>query len=321
VQLLSDPYDEHVDVPVVGGHLHVVRAGPPPDEADAVVLAIHGLTSSLMIWRTVARELSRRTRICLLAPDLRGRGQSAGLEGPYGFDAHLADLLAVADHFGVRRPVLAGHSLGAYIAAYLAARHPKRAAAVVLADSGLPFRHVPKGDPAQVIEQAFGAAIGRLRMTFGSADEYVARWRSHPAFSRVFQPGFMPAWDEDLETYARYDVAGEPGAVRCVVSESAVMADSEEMLLDESTRTALDHVRLPLVLLRASRGVNGYDRPLIPRHQVFRFAADHPGAYVQDVWGVNHYTLVLGPSLGSLRVATALERAARLAATEAWTAW
>jgi lipase len=91
------------------------------------------------------------------------------------------------------------------------------------------------------------------------------------------------------------------------------MGDTEEMFRDESTRTALDQVRAPIMLLRASRGVNGYDLPLIPRHQVLRFAAEHPDAYVQDVWGVNHYTLVLGQGLGSRRVATALERAARLA--------
>jgi pimeloyl-ACP methyl ester carboxylesterase len=310
---LSDPYVAHCDVPVAGGTLHVARAGAPPDEADAVVLAVHGLTSSLMVWRTVARELSRRTRVCLLAPDLRGRGHSAALAAPFGFDAHLADLLAVLDYFSVRRAVVAGHSMGAYLAAYLAAWHPERVAAVVLADSGLPFRQVPNGDPAEVVERAFGAAMGRLRMTFSSAEEYVARWRAHPAFAAAFQPGFVRAWDDDLEAYARYEITGEPGAIRCVVSESAVLADSEEMLLDESTRTALDRVHAPIVLLRASRGVNGYDLPLIARHQLLRLAAMHPDAYVQDVWGVNHYTLVLGPTLGSRRVATALARASRLA--------
>jgi pimeloyl-ACP methyl ester carboxylesterase len=311
--ILTDPFDVRFDVPVSGGELHVAHAGAPPEEADAVVLAIHGLTSSLMAWRTVARELTRRTRLCLLAPDLRGRGRSSHLSGPFGFEAHVADLLAVLDHFGTQRAVLAGHSLGAYVAAYLAATNPERAAALVLVDSGLPFHDVPKGDPAELVERAFGAAIGRLRMTFGSVDEYVARWRSHPAFARAWQPGFAPAWDEDVEEYARYDVAGEPGAVRCVVSETAVLVDSEEMLVDENTRTALDRVDAPVHILRASRGVHGYDLPLIARTQLLRFAAKRPDAYVQDVWGVNHYTLVLGPTYGPGRVATALERASRSA--------
>ena len=46
---------------------------------------------------------------------------SAGLPGPYGFAAHLADLLSVLDDAGVERAVLAGHSMGAYLATGLAA--------------------------------------------------------------------------------------------------------------------------------------------------------------------------------------------------------
>jgi pimeloyl-ACP methyl ester carboxylesterase len=313
VTALNDPYSEFCDVPVAGGTLHVARAGAPPDEAEAVVLALHGLTSSLMIWRTVAREITRHTRLCLLAPDLRGRGRSGALAGPFGFQTHIADLLAVLDHFRVQRAVLAGHSLGAYIAAYLGAQHPERAAAIVVADSGMPFSDVPKGEPAEVVERAFGAAIGRLRMTFESVDEYVARWHAHPAFARAWQPGFAPVWDDDLDAYARYDVTGEPGAIRCVVSETAVLADSEEILLDESKRTALERVRAPVYILRASRGVNGFDLPLIARHQLYGFAAKRPDAHIQEVWGVNHYTLVLGRTHGPGRVATALERASRFA--------
>ena len=312
---LRDPFEVRSEVPVDGGTIHVALAGRPPHEADAVVLGVHGLTSSLMIWRTVARETSRRTRLSFLAFDLRGRGRSAAHPGPFGFDADVADVLAVLDRFGVRRAVVAGHSMGAYIAAYLAALHPERVGSVVLADSGLPLRGVPRNAHAEATERAFGIAIGRLRMTYESEDDYVARWRSHPAFEPAYQPGYATIWNEDVEAYARYDVTGEPGAYRSAVCERAVLRDGEEMLLDVSKRTALDRVRAPIVLLRASRGVNGYDLPLIPRHEVLRFVAAHRRSYVQDVWGVNHYTLVIGPTLGARRVVTALERAARLART------
>src|SRR6476646_1842770 len=123
----SDPFRMRCAVPVAGGVLAVARAGPPPDHADAVVLAIHGITANMMAWASVARELARY-RVTMLAPDLRGRGESAALRGPYGFAAHVADLLAMLDHAGVQRAVLAGHSMGAYVAARLAAEHPERAA-------------------------------------------------------------------------------------------------------------------------------------------------------------------------------------------------
>jgi len=43
----------------------------------------------------------------------------------------------VLEHARVERAVLAGHSMGAYAVARLAADHPERAAAVVLVDGGI----------------------------------------------------------------------------------------------------------------------------------------------------------------------------------------
>src|ERR1700757_447301 len=99
-----DPFELTFEVPVAGGTLNVAQAGPPVTEADGVALAAHGATNSLMIWRTVARRLD--PGICFLAPDLRGRGRSVTLGGPYGMAAHVADLIAVLDHVGARSAVL-----------------------------------------------------------------------------------------------------------------------------------------------------------------------------------------------------------------------
>src|ERR1700740_976307 len=115
--LLDDPLSCRLEVPVAGGMLHVARAGTP--DAECVVLAVHGVTGSLMVWRTLARELDER--ICLLAPDLRGRGRSRGLPGPYGLAAHVADLIAGLDHVGASSAVLVGHSMGAFLALRLGA--------------------------------------------------------------------------------------------------------------------------------------------------------------------------------------------------------
>jgi hypothetical protein len=70
-------------------------------------------------------------------------------------------------------------------------------------------------------------------------------------------------------------------------------------------------VQSPVHVLRASRGVHGYDLPLIARHQLLRLAAVRPDARVKEVWGVNHYTLVLGASPGPRRVAATLELASQ----------
>ena len=70
-----------------------------------MVLAIHGITASSRSWTAVARHLG--DQVTFIAPDLRGRGGSSGLPGPFGLAAHLEDLAAVLDFAGVLRAVRA----------------------------------------------------------------------------------------------------------------------------------------------------------------------------------------------------------------------
>jgi pimeloyl-ACP methyl ester carboxylesterase len=305
----TDPFAPGHAVAVAGGALKVARSGPPADAAAAVVLAVHGVTASHLAWRAVARalggsEAAGAEPLSVLAPDLRGRGDSAGLPGPFGMAAHVADLVAVLDDAGVERAVLVGHSMGAYVVARLAAEHPQRAAAVVLVDGGLPLP-LPEGEsPDAILEKVVGPAIARLRLTFASRDAYVAHWRAHPAFA--------DAWNDDVEAYAGYDATGDPGAVRCVVSADAVHADSAELLDGEAAHAALDRVHAPVRLLRAARGFrNEDDKPFISADALRTFAADYPDAVVEDVAGVNHYTLTLGEGPGPARVASAVRATLR----------
>lgn len=308
---MHDPFDIRYQVAVNGGELHVARSGPPPSEADAVVLAVHGITASHVAWRAVARTLARRPGLCVLAPDLRGRGRSATLPGPYGIAAHTADLLAVLDDAAVESVVLAGHSMGGYAAAHLAAVHPERMAGLVLLDAGPPIALPPGVDPQDALFGSLGPAIGRLAVTFATADDYVEVWRVHPAFAH--------AWDDDVEAYVRYDVeavpeASRPGAVRSLTSAAAVRTDGLELLVDDSIRTALDRVTAPVRLLRAARGMMDDDQPLISRQMLDDFTSSHPQAEVEEV-DVNHYTLLLGRGPGPSRVAVAIESALPAAAT------
>ena len=289
----GDPFTASFDVPVAGGALRVARAGPPADAAERVVLAVHGVTASLMTWRTVARELDER--VCLLAPDLRGRGRSAALPGPYGMAAHVADLIAVLDYVGAPPVVLAGHSMGAYVVERLAVEHPKRAAALVLLDAGLPFA-LPS-NPSELLDAAVANAVMRLAITFPSAEQYVMGWRAHPAFAA--------AWSDDIEAYARYDLVDGGRSARCAASPAAVRTDTTEMVLDDRTRLALERVCAPVQLLRAERGLFD-DDPLIEAEALHAFQVAHPSVRVEAVPGVNHYTLVMGHSPGPHRVVAAI---------------
>jgi lipase len=296
----SDPFDGCLEVPVGGGALNVAYAGPPPHEAETVVLAVHGVTASHMAWRTVARQLDTSTGACLIAPDLRGRGRSAALPSPYGLATHVNDLADALDHLGVRQAVMAGHSMGAHIVARLSAEQPHRAAALVLVDGGLPTAAPIDASGAEPDDDE---TPGRTTAPCASPDEYLAGWRTHPALEG--------AWDDDVEAYARYDMAHDRRGARCVVCEEAVMADSFDLVFDGVTRRAVTRVRVPIRVLRAPRGPLDDDCPVIPREHLDDFAADYPHVGVEDVPDTNHYTLVLGNSPGPARVATAIEGAIR----------
>ena len=269
------------DVPVVGGSLHVGRWGDGP----RVVVAAHGITGNHRSWQGVARALG--PDVSLVAPDLRGRGLSAQLPGPYGMAAHAADLVAVLDHLRLDRAVITGHSMGGYVATTAATTHPTRWAAVVLVDGGVALP-LPRGaDPADLLAGVLGPALTRLEMTFASRDAYHAFWRTHPALS---DPG---AWTDDTEAWLDYDLAGTEPELHSSASLDAVRADGLELLTDGAVRRAFGDMTQPAVLLRAPRGLLNEVPPLLPDELLDPLRARWPIQLEMLVDNTNHYSIVL----------------------------
>lgn len=268
---------ETFDVPVAGGRLRVGR-WTASDPAAPVVLAAHGVTANHLAWKVLA-DLDRCT---VVAPDLRGRGRSHP-EGPAGMDRHADDLLAVADHLGLVTPLLTGHSMGGFVAAAFAQRHPDRVAGTVLVDGGLPFAPVPPGTtPEEALAAAIGPAAQRLTMTFDGPEAYLDFWRPHPAFAG--------AWTPDVEAYLTYDLDGD----RSSVSLDAVRDDSVDLL--DADRSAARAAALPAgtIFLRAPAGLLGDPGGLYPAGALDEHRRAYPQLVTRDVPGTNHYTIVMG---------------------------
>ena len=289
---MAQPFHSSLAVPVAGGSLHVGVAGAPPGTPGAaVVLAVHGITGSHRTWAPVARHLGDATTV--LAPDLRGRGESAGLGGPYGMDAHAADLLAILDHVGCDRAVVAGHSMGGYVTTRFAANAPDRTAGALLVDGGLPLPVPPDVDPDVILGLVLGPSLARLQMTFPSVDAYRDFWRSHPAFANE-------VWTDDVVDFIDYDLAApetEPDggtAYRSRVSEDAVRADGRDLLDGDSARKSLHTLAEPCGLLLAPRGLQNEERPLLPAEVIAEVQTLLPHLGVREVPDTNHYFILLG---------------------------
>ena len=53
------------------------------------------------------------------------------------------DVVAALDHLGVEKAQIVGHSMGAFVAAVVARRHPDRVSSLLLVDGGLPLELPP----------------------------------------------------------------------------------------------------------------------------------------------------------------------------------
>jgi 3-oxoadipate enol-lactonase len=100
---------------------------------ETALLLIHGFPLDGRLWDAQLSGLSSLVRV--IAPDLRGSGRSEAPPGPYGMEQYADDLEGLLDALDIRRAVVAGLSMGGYIAFALLRSHPDRIQALVLADT------------------------------------------------------------------------------------------------------------------------------------------------------------------------------------------
>lgn len=275
-------------VDVEGGRLAVHRWG----EEGPVVLGLHGITAHGLSWTFVASALPDHR---FVAPDLRGRGGSRDADGPWGMAAHADDAAAVIRSVTDGPVVVAGHSMGGFVAVVLAHRHPELVSSLVLVDGGLPFA------PAELAttQAALSAIRDRLETTFPDEATYVGFFRDHPAFARD--------WTPEAEQYAAYDARPVDGGVRASASVEAVLADQADILEGTALRDAVAARRHPTTFLHAPRGFVDDPPGLYAPETVEAIAAAGPDLDIRAVPDVNHYTITLSER-GASAVAAAVRQ-------------
>ena len=125
-------------IAVRGMQVHVRDEGPRDDPVPIVLL--HGTGASLHTWEGWTRVLERDRRVIRF--DLPGFGLTGpSPDGVYSIESYVDTVLAVADTLGVQRFVVAGNSLGGYVAWATAVLHPQRVDRLILVDAaGYPYQ-------------------------------------------------------------------------------------------------------------------------------------------------------------------------------------
>ena len=102
-------------------------------QGGQTVLLIHGNTASSLWWERVMEHLPGD--VCLLAPDLRGCGDSDKPAPPWSIADLAEDVYQFTQAMGVQRCFVVGHSLGGGVAMQLAVAHPELVERLVLINS------------------------------------------------------------------------------------------------------------------------------------------------------------------------------------------
>jgi 3-oxoadipate enol-lactonase len=98
------------------------------------ILFVHGFPLSHTMWRPQLEAFATDHRV--LAPDLRGFGESDVTEGTVTMEQHADDLMALLDELNVNEPiVLCGLSMGGYIAWQFQQQYSERLRALILCDT------------------------------------------------------------------------------------------------------------------------------------------------------------------------------------------
>jgi 3-oxoadipate enol-lactonase len=99
-----------------------------------VLVLLHGFPLSREMW---VEQLASIGSLCrVIAPDLRGHGQSESPDGIYTMDEMADDVVELLDRLDIKQPiVLGGLSMGGYVALSLVLRHPERVRGLILCDT------------------------------------------------------------------------------------------------------------------------------------------------------------------------------------------
>ena len=268
-------------VPVSGGSLAVFQYG---DGSGVPVLLIHGVTSSNRAFQLFADALQARGKSAY-AVDLRGRGDSNQLPGPFGMAHHAKDMAAVVDHFGWNSVDVIGHSMGAFVAAAFAGLYPEKVNEVVFADGGVPLPMPPGMTVEQIMPFILGPALARLAMVFESKQAYRDYWKPQAAFAK--------GWSSVIEEYVDYDLRGEAPTMKASTNAKAVEEDSRDLFANDLIIRSLKGLTKKSKFIKAERGLQNEENGLYPMPVMDAVLPQYPQLQLEFLEDCNHYDMFL----------------------------
>jgi len=98
--------------------------------AGIPLVLLHGFPFDHTIWEPVIGKLNHGIHI--IAPDLRGHGRSKSTHSGYSMRDMASDVIQILDQLHIKNAVIAGHSMGGYVALEISRTFPERVLGLIL---------------------------------------------------------------------------------------------------------------------------------------------------------------------------------------------
>jgi len=188
-----------------------------------VIVLLHGFLGSHELWSEFSKKLSKRFRV--IAIDLPGHGKTPSIGYYHSMELLAQSVKAVLDHVGVRRYVIAGHSMGGYTALAFAELYPENVSGLCL------FNSTSYADP----EEKKRDRDRVIRLVKKEHKHYVAE-----VVTTLFAPGNLPKLKEEVSKARR--VATE-------VSKQSIINSLEGMKERKSRDMILKFAEYPVLFV------------------------------------------------------------------------
>lgn len=228
------------------------------------VVLLHGFPLDRTMWDDQLPELARRYRV--IAPDLRGHGESFAPPGPYTMAEHVADLRALLDRLGIDRVALVGLSMGGFVTMSFLEQYPERVWAAVLADT--------RAQADTDATKAFRAEQADVVQRAGMAP-FVGQ-----NLPRMYTPATLRDRHDLVDRYRRIVGRARPQAVAAALAGLAARAD---------LTATLERITCPVLVV-----VGSEDLTTTPEDA--RLMAERiPGARLELIDGAGHLANIEAP--------------------------
>jgi pimeloyl-ACP methyl ester carboxylesterase len=256
-------------------NLHYLQHG----RGDPILL-LHGLGSSSYDWEFQVPAFSKHFRV--IAPCLRGFGDSDKPAGPYSIQLFASDMLALLDHLGIERCHVMGFSMGGAIAFQMAIDQPHRLSSLIVVNSQPSFeldhwrkhlmvitrigmasvfglermtryvakRLFPRPDQAHLRERMLERQAKNQKASYLAALQALAGWSVKDRIHELFVPTLIIAGEHDYSPLAEKQgyVQLIPNARLEVIKDSRHGTPFEKP--DEVNRAVLDFLLAAATELR-----------------------------------------------------------------------